>query len=296
MRLVSFELDGQQGFGAVDGARIARLDGAASGAHDLKSFLAQGGRFPATSLPAQGPALTDVRLLPPIPNPGKVICVATNFHEPSRAGKPDPEFPIVFTRFADSFVGHGDILRKPDLTPQYDFEGELAVIIGKNGFEIPRDRAMEHVAGYSCLNDGSVRDWQKHSSQFTPGKNFYRSGSWGPWLVTTDEIADPAALTLETRVNGVVMQGIAIEKMIFDVSWLVSYFSTFTPLNVGDVIATGTPSGFGSNRTPPQFLSPGDTVEVEISGIGILSNVVASAADSTRTFLSGLACHARPQS
>lgn len=296
MRLVSFEIDGEQGFGVVDGTRIARLEGHISGASDLKAFLAQSPGKPLIALPSGGPALNDVRLLPPIPNPGKVICVATNFHEPSRAGKPDPDFPLVFTRFAESFVGYGQSLRKPDFTPQYDFEGELAVVIGKDGFEIPTARAMDHVAGYSCLNDGSVRDWQKHSTQFTPGKNFYRSGSWGPWLVTTDEITDPSALTLETRVNGTVMQGIAMEKMIFDIPWLISYFSTFTPLHVGDVIATGTPSGFGSTRTPPQFLSPGDMVEVEISGIGILKNVVESAAEEARTILSGLARDARSQS
>ncbi|MDO5703705.1 MAG: fumarylacetoacetate hydrolase family protein [Paracoccus sp. (in: a-proteobacteria)] len=219
----------------------------------------------------------EVTFLPPIPAPGKIFCVATNFREPANAGKPLPEHPLLFTRFADSLVGHDQPLRKPDESQCYDFEGELAAVIGRPGFCIPRDRAQDHIAGYACFNDGSVRDWQKHSTQFTPGKNFLASGSFGPALVTPDEFGDFGTLRLETRVNGEVMQSISMAAMIFDVAWLVAYISTFAPLAPGDVIITGTPSGFGSSRKPQCFLAPGDVVEVEISGLGLLRNRVEAA-------------------
>lgn len=270
MRLASFEHAGERGYGAVRAGRIIRLDQTAGAAPTLAGYIAQHcGAWPA--LPAdEGIPLDAVRLLPPIPQPGKILCVATNFRE----GKPDPEYPLVFTRFAETLVGHGDDLLKPAVSDRYDFEGELAVVIGKPGHKIPRESALDHVAGYTCFNDGSVRDWQKHSTQFTPGKNFYRSGSMGPFLVTPDEVADFAAIDLQTRVNGLVKQQISMRSMIFDVAWLIAYFSTFTPLAVGDIIATGTPSGFGSTRIPPEFLAEGDRIDVEISGIGTLSNTV----------------------
>nr|WP_254604243.1 fumarylacetoacetate hydrolase family protein [Leisingera sp. ANG59] len=223
--------------------------------------------------------LSAVELLPPITDPSKIFCVATNFHEPSRSGKLDPRFPLMFTRCADAQTGHDQPMLKPQHSEQYDFEGELAVIIGLPGHKIHRADAMSHVAGYSCFNDGSVRDWQKHSTQFTPGKNFYRSAGFGPWLVTTDEIPDPTALELETRVNGVVKQTIGMDQMIFDIPWLISYISTFAPLRAGDVIVTGTPSGFGSSRDPKEFLNDGDVIEVEISRIGTLRNVVQQDSD-----------------
>ncbi|WP_016746917.1 fumarylacetoacetate hydrolase family protein [Rhizorhabdus wittichii] len=279
MRLVSCEIDGEPAYGLLVGDRIARLDASPGAAPDLKSFIAaaHAAGWPPMAAEADIP-LDQVRLLPPIPNPDKVLCVATNFREPAREGKPEPEYPLVFTRFANSFTGHGQPLAKPDRSEAYDFEGELAVVIGKGGHRIPASEAMAHVGGYCCLNDGSVRDWQKHSTQFTPGKNFHRSGSFGPWIVTADEIPDPTVLTLQTRVNGVVKQRIGIDRMIFDIPWLIAYFSTFTPLVPGDVIATGTPSGFGSSRTPPEYLSIGDAIEVEIGGIGILRNIVGGEA------------------
>ena len=275
MKLVSFELHGEPGYGAVVDGRIIRLDCLADAPADLGSFIAHyhGKKWPDISS-GQKIDLATVRLLPPIPNPGKIICVATNFHEPSRAGKPDPEYPLVFTRFAESLTGHGQNLLSPKVSKQFDFEGEFAVVIGKQGHMIRREEAMDHVAGYSCFNDGSVRDWQKHSTQFTPGKNFFHSGSMGPWIVTTDEIDSISGLTLQTKVNGFVKQSISLEQMIFDVPWLISYFSTFIPLLPGDIIATGTPSGFGSTRNPPEFLNKGDVVDVVISDIGILSNTV----------------------
>lgn len=276
MKFASFELHGERGYGAVIDDRIVRLDRQPNAPKDLRSFLATYNESEWPSLPAgQEVELVEVRLLPPIPNPKKIICVATNFHEPSRAGKPDPDFPLVFTRFAESLTGHGRQLISPEVSRQFDFEGELAVVIGRPGHKIRREEAMDFVAGYSCFNDGSVRDWQKHSSQFTPGKNFLHSGSMGPWLVTKDEIEDFGGLTLRTKVNGEIKQSISMRQMIFDVPWLISYFSTFIPLSPGDIIATGTPSGFGSSRNPPEFLNEGDVVEVDISGIGTLSNTVS---------------------
>jgi len=270
MRLASFVHADQSAYGAVHGDHVVRLDQTPGAPVDLCGYIARHcGDWPAAVSGEEIP-LHAVRLLPPIAAPGKILCVATNFRE----GKPDPEFPLTFTRFADTIVGHGEPLLKPAVSQKYDYEGELAVIIGKPGHKIAREQALDHVAGYSCFNDGSVRDWQKHSSQFIPGKNFHRSGSMGPWLTTADEIDDFAAIELRTRVNGVVKQDISMARMIFDVAWLVSYFSTFTPLAPGDVIATGTPSGFGSTRTPPEFLVDGDRVDVEISGLGTLTNIV----------------------
>lgn len=277
MRLVSCEINGEDAYGVLIDDHIARLDRLPGAAPDLKSFLERANSVGWPRLDATADiALADVRLLPPIPNPDKIICVATNFRERGRAGQVEPKYPLVFTRFGNSFTGHGRPLIKPGVTEKYDFEGDLAVVIGKPGHKIAPDQAMSHVAGYCCLNDGSARDWQKHSSQFTPGKNFYRSGSFGPWLVTADEIPDVKALSLRTRVNGEVKQEIGMDRMIFDIPWLIAYFSTFTALAVGDVIATGTPSGFGSTRSPPEFLSVGDEVEVEIAGVGTLRNIVAN--------------------
>lgn len=189
MKLVSFAVDGECGYGVVDDDVVIRLNHSKNAPADLRSAIAKGvlNALAADDGNARIP-LASVELLAPIPNPGKILCVATNFREPSLESKPEPSFPLVFTRFSDSVVGHGEPLRKSSLTQKYDFEGELAVIIGRPGYKIERAHAMNHVAGYSCFNDGSVRDWQKHSTQFTPGKNFYKSGSMGPWLITADEV------------------------------------------------------------------------------------------------------------
>lgn len=276
MKLVSFEIAGATGYGTVEHETLVRLDTVPDAAPDLKAAIERQQLADLRSrADAQGLALASVRLLPPVPNPAKILCIATNYREPHNAAAPSPDYPIVFTRFADSFTGHGQPLAKPAVSNMYDFEGELAVVIGRGGFKISEARAHEHIGGYSCLNDGSVRDWQRHTTQFAPGKNFYHSGSFGPWMVTPDEMPDFASAQLRTTVNGVVKQQIGLDRMIFSIPWLIAYFSTFTPLAPGDVIATGTPSGFGSKRTPPEFLSAGDVVEIEISGIGTLRNEVA---------------------
>ena len=283
MKYVSFDHEGAQGFGRLDGDRIEVLDGAPDLRAYLPALMAGG---PAPSAGAPRLSLSAVRLLPPIVNPSKILCVATNFRDASSAGKPLPAFPLLFLRTAEAQTGHDQPLLKPAHSDQFDFEGELAVIIGHPGHKIARADAMRHVAGYSCFNDGSVRDWQKHSSQFTPGKNFCQSAGFGPWLVTTDAIADPTRLALETRVNGQVKQAISMDRMIFDIPWLIAYVSTFVPLQAGDVLVTGTPWGFGSSRTPKEFLRDGDVIEVEITGIGVLRNRVQQDTDARNLIFS----------
>jgi len=274
LKFVSFVHGSGNGYGIVEEETLLRLDTVPGAPPDLKAYLAS--HFPNLAPGERNLEvlrLSEVRLLPPIPNPGKIFCVATNFHED---GKPVTEFPLLFTRHAEAQTGHGSPILKPAVSEKLDFEGELAVIIGRRAHKIARAETMEYVAGYSCFNEGSVRDWQKHSSQFTPGKNFYQSGAFGPWMVCTRAIPDPARLFLESRVNGVTKQSIAIERMIFDIPWLISYISTFAPLDPGDVIVSGTPLGFGASRNPPEFLFPGDEVEIEIEGIGTLRNTVVA--------------------
>jgi len=216
-----------------------------------------------------------LRFLPVIPNPDKIFCVGINYASHiAETGRPVPEHPVIFFRLPSSQVGSQEPMVKPVESEQFDFEGELAVIIGRGGRRIPRRDALEHVAGYTCYNDGSVRDWQRHSSQFGPGKNFPGTGAFGPWLVTRDEIEDPSKLSLTTRLNGEIMQQAPISDLVFDVPALVEYCSTFTKLEPGDVIVTGTTGGVGLFRDPQVWLKPGDKVEVEISQIGILTNPI----------------------
>jgi 2-keto-4-pentenoate hydratase/2-oxohepta-3-ene-1,7-dioic acid hydratase in catechol pathway len=227
----------------------------------------------ATSAPRIPQA--DIAWLPVIPDPAKILCIGLNYEtHRQETGRAEAEYPAVFTRYPDSQLGHrGDIVR-PQVSERLDYEGELAVIIGKPGRYISEADAMDHIAGYSCYNDGSVRDWQRHTHQFAPGKNFPLTGAFGPWLVTTDEVGDPARLTITTRVNEAVVQQAGIDQMIFPIARLIAYCSSFTPLAPGDVIATGTPGGVGDKRVPPLYLQPGDRVEVEIGGVGTLINGV----------------------
>ncbi len=222
--------------------------------------------------------LEEVTLLPPVLAPRRILCIGLNYHDHrAETGRGhDTANPTVFTRFPSSLVGHGHPIVQPRASSQLDYEGELAIIIGKPGRAIAPGRAFEHIAGYSCFMDGSVRDFQRHTSQFTPGKNFDRSGSFGPWLVTRDDVPDPASLRLQTRVNGEVFQDATTDLLIFDIPTLVAYCSTFTTLEPGDVIATGTPGGVGSARDPQIWLRPGDIVEIDISDVGVLTNPVVA--------------------
>jgi 2-keto-4-pentenoate hydratase/2-oxohepta-3-ene-1,7-dioic acid hydratase in catechol pathway len=280
MRLVSLLHDGRPACGIVrDDKIIVSTDPRWP---DLRSVLAADAVATfAAACAASGKSVpfASATLLPVVPNPDKILCVGLNYEEHRReTGRAEVANPTIFTRFADSQVAHGRPLVRPRVSTEFDFEGELAVVIGKPGRHIPRDKAFAHVAGYACYNDGSVRDWQRHTHQFTPGKNFPLTGGFGPWLVTADEVPDLDALHLSTRVNGTVVQASGLDHMIFDVPRIVEYCSTFTTLNPGDVIATGTPGGVGAKRQPPLWLVPGDVVEVEITGIGTLRNTVADEA------------------
>ena len=249
---------------------------------DLRSVLAAGVLRDVVRALEAAPrrSITGLRFAPPIPNPSRIICVGINYlehiHEMRRE---KPDYPTLFTRFPDTLVGHGEAIVRPRISTQFDYEGELAIVIGRTARHVSAARALDHVAGYTCFLDGSVRDWQRHTTQFTPGKNFPATGGCGPWFVTTDEIPDPAVLRLTTGVNGEVLQQAPVSDLCFGVRRIIEYCSSFCTLNPGDIIATGTPSGVGFARMPPRWLKPGDTVEVEIGGIGILRyNVVDEAA------------------
>lgn len=219
--------------------------------------------------------IDDAILQVPIANPPKIVCVARNYATHAKeANRPLSEIPILFARFASTLIPDGAPILIPTLSDQVDWEGELAVIIGRGGRHIPRERALEHVAGYSIFNDVSVRDYQFRVSQYTEGKNFASSGPFGPYLVLADEVPDPHGLSIQTRVNGEIMQEGNTSEMVFDVPTIVSHISEFIDLQAGDVIPMGTPAGVGFTRTPPIFLREGDRIEVEITGLGTLGNPV----------------------
>ena len=279
MKLVSFLRNGQARAGVVKTDGVIDLSDQDFG-RSVKHMLRLGALDQVRAVAGDRDpdiALADIEFLPCVVNPGKVLCIGVNYRKHAlEMGRELPAKPWVFVRFPDSFVGHGAHMLRPAVSEQYDFEGELAVVIGRSAHRVAAADAYHYVAGYCCLNDGSVRDFQRHSGQFTAGKNFLQSGSMGPWLVTRDEIPDPTVLQLETRLNGTTMQSSSTGDLIFDIQALIEYCSTFTRLDPGDVIATGTPGGVGAARTPPVWLQPGDTLEVSISSIGTLCNAVAA--------------------
>ncbi|XPP26740.1 MAG: fumarylacetoacetate hydrolase family protein [Leucobacter sp.] len=223
--------------------------------------------------------LDAIRLLPVVPDPQAIWCAALTYLSHVREGgdRPVPDYPLFFLRVANSQMGHDESMLVPSVSAQLDYEGELALVIGTRGRDIPIESALDHVAGYSCYNDGSVRDWQRHTSQITMGKNFDATGGFGPWLVTPDEFA-PGSQRIITRLNDEVMQDTTIDQLLFPIEYLIHYVSTVSTLEVGDVIVTGTSGGVGLRRNPPVFMHPGDVVEVEIDGIGVLRNPIALAA------------------
>jgi len=217
--------------------------------------------------------LADVKLLPPIPDPEKILCAGINYRShAAETGRDLPKQPSMFIRLANTLTGHEGELIRPSVSQSFDFEGELALVIGRAGRHIPVEQALDHVAGYTCFVDGSVRDYQKIS--VSSGKNFPGTGPLGPWIVTTDEIPDPKRLTLVTRLNGQEVQRSGTDLLIYSVPQIIAFCSDFTPLAPGDIIATGTPEGVGHRRTPPLWMKAGDVLEVEISGIGTLRNRV----------------------
>ena len=223
-------------------------------------------------------SLSDVRFLPPLHDAEKVICIGVNYpkRHPVHGEMPPPENVSMFLKAEGSLVGHLENLEYPPEGPRdsFDYEGELVLVIGKEGRHIPKDKAFDHIVGYTVMDDGSVRGWQKHS--VTAGKNFVASGACGPWMVTADEIDDPFAIELHTRLNGEVVQNTTVASMIFDIPTLVSYASTIMHLKPGDIVSTGSPEGSGGSRQPQRFLVPGDELEITWSGIGTLRNTVAA--------------------
>lgn len=231
------------------------------------------------ALPTVSVAQASIEFLPPVLSPEKIICVGINYRDhagEAPASADTPQHPSLFTRFPSSQVGHRQSMIAPSISEKYDFEGELAVVIGRAAWRVSAEEALSHVAGYSCFAENSVRDFQNHGRQVTPGKNFLHSGAFGPWIATANEVGDPSRLELTTRLNGVVMQHASVSSMIFPVEKLISYISQFTRLMPGDVIATGTPAGVGALRKPPLWMKAGDRLEVDIPGVGLLQNVVAA--------------------
>jgi len=220
-------------------------------------------------------ALADITYLPPITDPDKIICIGVNYKTHlAETGREQPKFPMIFARWANSHVGQNQPIIRPHVSDTFDYEGELAVIIGKTCRHVKAADAWDVVAGYSIYNDGTIREFQRHTVQFHPGKNFFESGSFGPWIVTPDEIGDITTKPLQTRLNGAVVQDATIDDLVFDIPALIEYCSTFTQLEPGDVIATGTTGGVGAYHKPPLWMKPGDVVEVEIGGIGTLRNPI----------------------
>ncbi len=281
MKWVSVRTAGVARYGLLTDTGVAPVGALFAARYpDLKSVLVAGVVEDAAVAARANPQLLEPGSFtfdPVIPSPGKIICVGVNYLGHIREmGREKPSHPTLFIRFADTVVGSGEALVAPRLSEQYDYEGELAVVIGRSARHLSRDQALTCVAGWSCFMDGSVRDFQNHTTQFTAGKNFPRSGAFGPCLVTIDELPDPSKLELETRLNDQVMQQAPVSDLCFDVPSLVSYLSGAMQLEPGDVIITGTPSGVGFARKPPVFLKPGDQLEVEISGIGVLRNHVVA--------------------
>ena len=273
MKLASYLADGKQAFGVVAGDGVVDMTDRLRGAlcHAARRAHARRARRDPARDQGSDPdrTLAQVRLLPAIPDPEKIFCAGINYRShAAETGRELPKQPSMFLRLANTLVGHEGEMIRPKVSDNFDFEGELAVVIGRGGRHIPEARALDHVAGYTCFVDGSVRDFQKHS--VTAGKNFPGSGPLGPWIVTTDEIPDPSRLVLTTRLNGKEVQRSGTDLLIHSIPTIIAFCSNITPLAPGDIIATGTPEGVGHRRTPPLWMKAGDVLEVEISGIGVL--------------------------
>ena len=279
MKLVSFSKNGQEGFGIFSQSGIYPvLEKFKKEFPNLRAVIDSQKIEDFEAFCESNPIpLSEVSLLPPIPNPDKIICAGMNYRKPypvDGVAAPDPGNVVIFARHTETLVGHGADLELPSgkASETYDFEGEIVAVIGKSGRFISKDDALKHVIGYSIMNEGSVRGWMKHSVH--AGKNFHASGSWGPWITTVDEIDDFSSLKLETHVNGKLMQSALAGEMIFSLSELIAYISNLLPLNPGDIIATGSPDGTGGSRNPTAFLNSGDCVEVSVDRIGTLKNHV----------------------
>ena len=281
MKIATFEANGRVSYGIVKDQGVVDA-GSRLGQRfpDLLAVIAAGQIDQLEELAAKTPvdfSLADIRLLKPLPNPGKILCVGINYPDRAAEYKDNserPKYPSIFVRFPASLVAHEEPILRPPESKQLDYEGEVALVVGRHARRIAERDAMSCVLGYTICNDGTIRDWLRHGKfNVTPGKNFDRSGSLGPWMVTSDEIdADP--LRLITRVNGELRQDDTTDRMIFPMPFLISYLSHFCALEPGDIVVTGTPTGAGARFDPPRYLVAGDTVEVEVSRIGTLRNRV----------------------
>lgn len=281
MKLVSFRAKGAAHYGVVTGDGIVDLTPRLGSRYaDIKAVLTAGALQDAERAANGAPAdfkLAEIQFDPVIANPGKILCIGLNYEEHRvETGRPKVDNPTIFVRFADTQIGHLQPIIKPKLSDMVDYECELAVIIGKGGRYISEADAYDHVAGYSCYNDVSIRDYQNHTSQWTPGKNFPSSGPFGPFMVTRDEMGELQGKKIQTRVSGERLQHADFDQMIFPVPRLIEYISRFTRLAPGDVIVSGTPGGVGMRREPRRWMKVGETVEVEIDGIGILKNPIVA--------------------
>ena len=280
MRLLSFHADGQDRYGAVRDHGVIDLSARlATRAPTLKALIENGDLARAAAIAGNNSpdfALADLEFHPPIPTPGKIICIGVNYGDRNAEYRDDsaaPKYPSVFMRTAESLVGHGQPIMRPPESDQLDYEGEIVLIIGKAGRRIAREAAWSHIAGLSLMNEGSVRDWLRHAKfNVTQGKNFERSGSWGPWIQTPEELPLTTTLHLTTQVNGELRQDDTTANLIFPFDYLISYLSSFMPLKPGDIIASGTPTGAGARFDPPKYLRDGDVVTVSVPEIGVLEN------------------------
>ena len=274
MAFVSFRRpDGRESYGRIDGDRVVDLGTAPGAPADLKAAIAAGSLASLQGQETHG--RTDLVLLPVIPNPAKILCVGHNYESHRQeTGRAKVANPSIFIRFADTLVADGQPIVRPRASTDLDFEAELAIVIGRGGRAIAEADALDHIAGYACFNDASVRDWQWHTTQFAPGKNFPGTGALGPHMVTPEEVGDLADVHVISRLNGEVMQDQPVRDMIFPIAQIIAYVSAFTPLSPGDIIATGTPGGVGAKRQPPVWMKAGDRIEIEIGPIGTLSNPV----------------------
>lgn len=277
MKLISFLNQGVPSYGIVDGDEVLDLTPIlGTQAPDLKTLIAKdlfGAAAEAAKTHAPTLKFSQLELQPVIPNPGQIFCIGLNYGEHvQETGHKVTEAPAIFLRLPESQVAHGQDILRPAESHRLDYEAEIAIVIGKGGRRIQEEDAWDHIAGYSCYNDGSVRDWQVATSQWTPGKNFYRTGGFGPWLVSSDEIAPGQVMHMQTILNGQVLQDTTTDKMIHSIPRQIAYISSFTPLSPGDVIVTGTPGGVGNKRSPQIFMKPGDICEIVVDAIGTLRN------------------------
>ena len=279
MRLATFKTAQGTSYGIVTAKGIVDLKRYIGNRFaDLKSLIGGNAFAEAAKHAGETPDYqdSDITWLPVIPNPGRILCVGLNYQDHVvETGRDNTEQPAIFIRLPESQVGHKQPILRPRESKNLDFEAEIAVIIGKGGRRISQQSSWSHIAGYSCYNDGSVRDWQRHTIQWTAGKNFAKTGGFGPWMVTADEIPPGTKMTLSCRLNGQQMQHANTEQMIFKIPKIIEYVSSWTTLAPGDVLVTGTPGGVGARRNPPVWMKPGDKVQVEIDKVGILENSIA---------------------